>query len=51
MFFILYLGFKFVWKTQIRVPSEIDILTRKAEIDMQEDQWVESPPRNVPEKV
>lgn len=44
MFFILYVGFKFVCKTQIRVPSEIDILTGKAEFHMQEDRWVGSIP-------
>lgn len=51
VFFILYLGFKFVCKTQICVPSEIDIPTGNAEIHIQEDQWVGSPPRSVLEKV
>ncbi|KAL6867138.1 amino acid permease/ SLC12A domain-containing protein [Trichoderma novae-zelandiae] len=48
---LLYFGYKFVRKTKIRKPEEVDLLKDVAEIEEYQNNYVPTPPRNGFEKI
>lgn len=42
---VLYFGYKFVRKTKIRKPEEVDLLKDVAEIEEYQNNYIPTPPR------
>ncbi|KAL7810645.1 amino acid permease/ SLC12A domain-containing protein [Trichoderma gracile] len=48
---VLYFGYKFVRKTKIRKPEEVDLVKDVAEIEEYQNNYIPTPPRNGFEKI